>query len=470
MNKCYHLIITWFLLLTGLSVQGQWPQGGGKKMEAFGRLYGKVVDEQGNKPIEFAVVRLFQQVADSTSGSSGQKLITGALTAANGDFILDKVPASIPLTLLVSFPGYDTLSMQTQLVPAMGQLLEKDLGNIKIKVSPTALGEVVVTNDDGAYRLEFDKRVYDVDKNPVNAGGTAEDVLRNVPSLQVDMDGNVNLRGGSPQVFVDGRPTTLSIDQIPADAIQRVEVITNPSAKYDASGGTGGIVNIVMKHNRATGYSGSLRTGVDSRGRVNSGLDANLREGKFNFFVNGNFNQRRSLVNSNTERLNLGESPQTKFVQDGYSRNNGFFGSGKLGVDYFADNRNTFTLSQSLNRGMFNPIDNIHTRTDTLSSEEESFSTYNRFSETERQFRNLGSSVLYKHLFSKEGTELTADLNFNAINSEFIGDYRNEYSSGDLSIQRQEGSAKQQVFTGQADFVTLINEKTKIELGMRGNG
>jgi outer membrane receptor protein involved in Fe transport len=461
-----------FVLVCGMfaHLQGsaQWPSGGGKKAEPTGRLYGKVVEEQSGKPMEFVVVRVFQEIADSVSGRQ-QKLVSGALTETNGDFSVDKVPAAVSLSLLFSFPGYDSLTVTTRLEPRPGGIMEKDLGNIRMKVAPTALGEVVVSGDDGAYRLEFDKRVYDVDKNPVNAGGTAEDVLRNVPSLQVDMDGNVNLRGGSPQVFVDGRPTTLSIDQIPADAIQRVEVITNPSAKWDAGGGTGGIVNIVMKHNRGTGYSGSMRTGMDSRARVNSGLEANLRQGKFNFFINGNFNQRRNLINTETDRLNLGEGPETRFIQDGFTENNGFFGSGKAGIDFFADNRNTLTLSQSINRGRFNPLDEIFTRTDSLLSETGAFSTYDRFSDTERQFRNLGSSLLYKHLFSREGTELTADFNFNAISSEFIGDYINAYNSGDRSVLRQDGGGRQRVFTTQTDFVTLLNDQTKIELGARGN-
>jgi len=119
-----------------------------------------------------------------------------------------------------------------------------------------------------------------VEKNHINAGGTGEDVLRNIPAVQVDMDGNVTMRNSAPQIFVDGRPTTLTIDQIPADAIQKIEIITNPSAKYDASGGGGGIINIVMKRNRTIGYNGSIRAGLDTRPRYNFGGDISVREGK----------------------------------------------------------------------------------------------------------------------------------------------------------------------------------------------
>jgi len=122
---------------------------------------------------------------------------------------------------------------------------EKDLGNIKLNAAATQLQEVTVTASKPLMRLDIDKKVFNVEKNIVNAGGTAVDVMKNVPSLNVDIDGNVLLRNAAPQIFVDGRPTTLSLDQVPADAIESVEVITNPSAKYDASGGGAGILNIV---------------------------------------------------------------------------------------------------------------------------------------------------------------------------------------------------------------------------------
>src|SRR5438132_14180525 len=107
--------------------------------------------------------------------------------------------------------------------------------------------------------------------------------MRNVPSVQVDIDGNVKLRNAAPQIYVDGRPTTLTLDQIPADAIATVEVITNPSAKYDASGGNAGILNIVLKKNKQSGYNGNLIAGVDRRGGINTGGRFSVRQNKFNF-------------------------------------------------------------------------------------------------------------------------------------------------------------------------------------------
>src|SRR5882672_6128336 len=131
--------------------------------------------------------------------------------------------------------------------------------------------------------IKIDRKIFNVEKNLASVGGTAVDVMKNVPSVNVDIDGNVSLRNATPQIFVDGRPSTLTLDQIPADAIASVEIITNPSAKFDASGGGAGILNIVLKKNRKTGYNGNLRTGVDSRGGINAGGNFNLRQNKFNF-------------------------------------------------------------------------------------------------------------------------------------------------------------------------------------------
>jgi hypothetical protein len=464
---CMQKIILFFtLVFFTLAALAQPPQGGRPQQSQNGRVYGKVVDANTKESIEYAVIQIFKE-----SDTAKAVLINGALTASNGDFDIDKIPVGEPMTMYISFVGYQPNVYPFKISPSGGMgSAGKDLGNIKMKIS-TELAEIVIDGSDPAYRIEFDKRVYDVDKNPANAGGTAEDVLRNVPALQVDMDGNVTMRNAAPQLFIDGRPTTLTIDQIPADAIQKVEVITNPSAKYDASGGGGGIVNIVMKHNRGLGYSGSLRVGGDSRPRFNGGADMNLREGKLNFFLNGNYNQRKSISEGTTERTSYANSPYTQLDQTQQSVNVGFFTNGKIGVDWFADNRNTFTISQSFTKGKFNPTDDINANTDTLynTSSTNPFSTYDRHSVTDRTFQNLGSSLLYKHLFAKEGTELTSDINLNLIESVFNGIYENTYSDEAINRQKQSGSGQQQLYTSQTDFTSKLNEKTKLELGIRGS-
>src|SRR5579862_8637736 len=175
--------------------------------------------------------------------------------------------------------------------------VDKDLGNIKLESEAQTLGEVTVTASKPLIQLGADRKIYNVEKDISAQGGSGIDVMKNVPSVAVDIDGNVTLRNATPTILVDGLPTTLTLDQIPADAIQSVEIITNPGAKFDASGGTSGILNIILKKNRKAGYNGNVRAGVDERGKINLGGDLNVKQGKLNVFGSINFNQRKSITN-----------------------------------------------------------------------------------------------------------------------------------------------------------------------------
>ncbi|HRI60325.1 MAG TPA: carboxypeptidase-like regulatory domain-containing protein, partial [Saprospiraceae bacterium] len=343
-------------LLSAQIPQGGRPAGGQPNAAQFniGRFYGKVVDEN-KKPLAYASVQLTGMRFDSVSKSMKEKIIAGQLTEENGDFSLENLPVRGQFTLKINFMGYATYEEKVAFnvkMPAgnggggignMAASVDKDLGNIMLQTSSKVLNEVTISAQGSQSNLALDKKVYHVDKDGVAAGGTAEDAMKNIPSLNVDLDGNLTLRNAAPQLFVDGRPTPLTLDQIPADAIESVEVITNPSAKYDASGGGAGIVNIVLKKERKIGYNGSVRAGVDMRGRFNLGGDINVREGKFNAFLGANFNQRRSLSTGGTDRQNLFDDPQTNVYQANDTENKGYYGMVRGGVDWFINNRNTLT-------------------------------------------------------------------------------------------------------------------------------
>ena len=228
--------------------------GGGKGMPNLGRIYGKLVDSTG-KAISDASVILLQNKYDSTLKKNKEILLKGMITKANGDFNFEELPIFRPLQLKISAMGHKAIEQMVTIQPkmdpngfkpgsnqmpdfsAMASAFEKDLGKITMKADLQELSNVTVTSSNSKLRMDIDKKVFNVDQNIVTAGGTALDVMKNVPSVNVDIDGNVTLRNATPQIYIDGRPTTLTLDQIPADAIESVEVITNPSAKYDASGG-----------------------------------------------------------------------------------------------------------------------------------------------------------------------------------------------------------------------------------------
>lgn len=448
-----------------------------------GHFYGRVVDAKTKKGIEFASVQLTQSKTDSVTHQPKDELIAGQLTGSNGDFSLEKLPVFGQFTLSITAIGYTTHQQKISFNLKTGQgniqqmmnMVDKDLGNIAMNPTTITLEGVTVTDEQPSYELKIDKKVYNVGKDQFATGGTAEDVLKNVPSVSVDIDGNVTVRNSSPQLFVDGRPTTLTIDQIPADAIESVEVVTNPSAKYDASGGSGGILNIVLKKNRRMGYNGAIRGGVDSRERVNFGGNINARENKINLFVSGMLNQRKSQILGNTDRNYLLSNPKMDLFQHDTTLTTGFFGFGRAGFDWFIDNRNTLSLSGTYGHGSFNPSGDLTTVTDTLLPSGTVTTSYTRKTQSGRNFNNTGASLAFKHLYPKEGKTLSADGSYYYSTTDNFGDYQTNYFDAvsmplkNSILQQQKGSGTVQTGTVQTDYVNPVTEHLKIEAGLRGS-
>src|SRR6185436_14922586 len=226
-----------------------------------------------------------------------------------------------------------------------------------------------------------------------------------------------------------------------------------------------------MKKNRRLGYNGNIRAGVDSRGRVNLGADLNAREGKINYFISGNLNQRKSNSTNETDRTSFGDFPLT-ISQQSTSQTKGYFGFARGGLDYFMDNRNTVTISGMYNRGLFKPTDDITTITDSLSPPGIT-TTSHRINNSERNIKNAGGAISYKHIYPKEGKELTADVNYNQSTVESTGNFQTQnynpgnIPAGPLSIQLQTINSKTDFITAQTDFDNPISDKLKIETGVR---
>ncbi len=487
-----------FMCIAGvLSLKAQFPGGGGRNVPNMGHVYGKLVDSAG-KPISDATVMLLHNKYDSVTKKTKQVLLKGAPTTANGEFSFEDLPVFGQLKLKISATGYkpieQTVSFQMKMPPggppknvsdpaqaanAMSSTIngfDKDLGNIKMTQDVTQLQSVVVTATKATLRMDIDKKVYNVEKDIVNAGGTAMDVMKNVPSVNVDIDGNLTLRNAPPILYVDGRPTTLTLDQIPADAIESVEVMTNPSAKYDASGGGAGIINIVLKKNRKTGYNGNLRGGFDSHGAINAGANFNLRQNKFNFTVNGFYNQNHGVTDGTVDRYNYADTP-TSINQNQTSKNNGAFAFGSVGLDYFVTNRTTLTLTGIHVHGEFEPYQLLNNQNNVFlpgGIEETSYSqgTVN----SERIFNANGLQFAFKHLFPKEGENITADFNSffgkNTNNALTVTNYLTGLPGSDAAFAQQQkidGNGSNRFITAQTDYVHPFDAKTKLEAGLRFN-
>lgn len=459
-------VITSFFLLLFIYGIGQQPPGRMGE-NATGRFYGRVIDATTKKGIEAASVQLFA-AADTTLTDS---LVGGMLTRPNGDFSLDNLPMSKRYKLIITGIGFEVYEQVVDFREAAGT--EKDLGNIRLSMDPQLLTAVTVTATRPGMSLSIDRKVFNVDKSISSAGGTAEDVMRNVPSLSVDIDGNLTLRNSSPQIFVDGRPTTLTLEQIPADAIESVELITNPSAKFDASGGGAGIVNIVLKKNRKTGYNGSIRAGVDKRLRYNLGGDINVRQGKINTFASINYRQRKSITEGRTDRLTKFSQPNTQLLQldDAWNKNNNLFG--RAGFDIFIDNRNTISVSGFTGKGVSNNQNLNSLFVDTLHGTYTGRSFSTRRSNSDGEWRNKGLNGGYKHIFARAGHEWTADVNYNSStneNNNIIVTQNFQQQGGAMTSQvgrMIQGTGNNEQLTMQTDYVNPISENSKVEFGGR---
>lgn len=477
------LVIFASFLITCSSI-AQMPGGAGARPgqgrpQVTGSFYGKLVEAKSSKPIEYASVQLIQNKMDTVTKKRKEVVIAGMLTDNHGDFRLENIPAFGQFKLQVTIVGFkpyeQTVSFDIKPggdMTTMMSALDKDLGNIKIAVEEKTLDNVTVTSSNPGLRLGIDRKVFNVDKNLVSAGGTAVDVMRNVPSINVDIDGNVTMRNNTPQIFVDGRPTNLSLDQIPADAIETVEIITNPSAKFDASGGTAGILNVVLKKNKRVGYSGSIRSNIDSRARVGLGGDINIRKDKVNFFLNANFNQRKSISNGTTDRTTLIGSPNTALHQLDRSVSKGQFMFFRGGFDFFLDNRNTLSVAANMAQGRFKPFSDSDIEIDSLYTVIKQ--TYSdRSSNSNSKFNNTGAMLSFKHLFPKQGEEWTADLNYNRSKNNNLNlvstNYYSDYYTTLISAfnQQQDGNGTNENITVQTDYTKPLTEKSKFEAGMR---
>jgi len=480
------IILLIAVIIASVNLFAQRPNGsfsgGGMPQGNAGHIYGKLTDALG-KPVAEASVMLMLKKIDSATKKVKEVLLKGMITKNNGDFNFEELPIRGNLVLKISIGGYKPLEQAVSFMAkpapvaatAAGGMpnFDKDLGNIKLTTDTKQLDAVVITSVTPSIRLNADKKIFNVEKNIMSVGGTGLDVMRNVPSVNVDIDGNVTLRNAAPQLLVDGRPTTLTLDQIPADAIESVEVITNPSAKYDASGGGAGILNIVLKKNKKSGYNGNVRAGVDKRGALNGGADFSFRQNKLNFSAAVNGNQNKSRTTGTTDRLNLLDVPQTSIFQNNNNRTKGGFVFAKLGVDYFITNRSTLSLTGIRVHGEFNPHENIDITTDSLFNSGKTSNLSNRNTTGHREFNGKGLVFGFKHLFAKEGEELTMDANYFGgkfnNNSLYTSNYFGYNSSqiDSTELQKVVGGGNDRNYTFQTDYTKPLTKLTKLEAGLR---
>ena len=473
MKNIYILIS---LVLIQMSANAQIPaaaagaRAGGATMNQ-GHFYGKIVDEN-KKGIEGVTLQIKGSKFDPITKKTTEAILGTMLTAANGDFSFINLPVMGNFKLNISSIGYKKLVKELsfgikmgggQSMQAMMALVDKDLGNIKLEQDATQLQSVTVTSSaKPQFEMGIDRKIFNVDKNLASTGQTAVEVMKNIPNLNVDIDGNVTLRNATPTLLIDNRPTTLTLDQIPSDIIDRVEIITNPSAKYDASGGNAGILNIVLKKNKKNGYNGGLRTGIDMRGRITGGGDLNLRSNKINFSASGNLRNNKSISTIDNYRDIL-LTPIPNSIST-YTDNIGLsaFSFYRAGFDYLIDNRNTFSLFGNIVKGDFE-----NASTQTIDSIFNGVNRDNNIALNNNSifsFLNKGAQASFKHLFAEAGHDLSADFNYNESTND-----NNSLINSTIINQRTIGSGYNKNYTSNIDYERLLKNDVKFEAGIRVN-
>jgi hypothetical protein len=450
-----------FLLLSCM-LNAQPPGKFGGMQPVSGRVFGKLLDASTKQPVEYATVTAFR-----TAPGKKDSVVGGALVQTNGDFNLRNLTMG-PLKIRFSFMGYEQVEKQVILTPNNA---EQDLGNLTLGVSAKMLKEVTIHTEKTGLQLQVDRKVFNVDKNLSSQGGSAEDVLKSVPAISIDADGAATLRNQGATILIDGRPTNLSLNQIPAAEIDQVEVITNPGAKFDANT-TGGILNLVLKKNNKPGYNGMVQVGASPTGRWNAMTNLSFKQSPFNISVSYNANRGISQThgyNNRTDLLNA--QPSGFFNQNSQTDMKNLFQFGRLSIEYTLDNRNTVTLAGNAMGGTFNP--NEAQKYSTLDGARTLLDYGTRDITNNNQWHKYTPQLTFKHNFPKKGQELTFDAQVNLEHSTNKSNYltRDYQADGTEApypdLQRNYGGKNETMAVAQIDYVNPISEQSKLEIGAK---
>ena len=444
------------------SEQAQMPGMGQNGPKGSAKITGYVIDSAATKAVEFASIAL--------TSKDTKKIVDGAICDDKGKFSLTKVPTG-EYILAISFMGYKTNKVEVKIINKNDEI---DLGVIKLAQSTQLLSEVVVEGQRALIEDKVDRMVYNAEKDITNKGGDGADVLRKVPSLSVDLDGNVSLRGSSSvKVLINNKPSTImasnvadALKQIPADMIKSVEVITSPSAKYDAEGSSG-IINIITKKNTLQGLTLNFDSSVGIRGG-NLSLNGNLRRGNMGFSLGG-FGRANYNINGrfdNTQITTATDGSKTTNIQGAETRNSGLFGNYQLGWDW--DISKTSSISAMVKLGARNQtsyqdglLTQIFRGTDVSQSP---FTQSLRDVNSLDNSNNVDANLDYTKTFKKPQQELSFSGQFSRNNRS------NEFTNvivGLPTISNINPSYNQET-TLQADYQTPIGKTQIVEFGGKG--
>ncbi len=431
---------------------------------AFQTIKGKVVDATNQQALDFVNVSLIKD--NSTEPAAG------VVSNASGQFELPNVPVG-KYILKVSFVGYNTIQIPLRVDNKM-----LDMGLIKLTEDSKSLTELEVVGQGSQMRFDIDKKVFTVDQNIAAGGGAATDVLQNIPSVEVDNEGNVALRNSSNvEVWINGKPSGLTaenraqiLQQMPAENIEQIEIMTNPSAKFSPEG-TSGIINIVLKKNRKAGYFGSVSAGSfyaqGAKPGWMSGVNLNYSSSKLDAYVNMGYRQMRFAGGGWMDRYSLLNSDTTTLLHSDINMSRQFQGLfTRAGVDYHLNDQHTLSLSGFTMNGsaVFNSNYDYKLMNYSDAAVLRDYSRNNSGTGTRP---HLHLTLGYKYDIDDLGSNLMVDLNYSTHSRSGNEDYlQKDRITLDSTWINQSGKGTDKEFEFKLDYTKKFSEKSKLEAGL----
>ncbi|MCC6583358.1 MAG: TonB-dependent receptor [Chitinophagales bacterium] len=471
MKNYQNYFFSFYLLLTTFYLNAQPPQGFSGTSPAIGRISGKIVDAAKSTPLEYSSVTI-KNLKDSS-------IILGSLVDEKGFFEITKIPLGA-YELTVSYVGYkDFVKKPVMVIPP--DKTDVNLGTLKVEEDTKILEEVQITAEKSFMQVNAEKKVFNMDKNTLSTGGSAVDALKQVSVVEVDQDGNLSMRGsGNLRVFINGKPSGITaantkavLDAIPSSQIESIEVINNPSAKYDAEGEVG-IINIVLKKNTKSGLNGNVTVGYGTKYDANTGVTINYRKNNISLSTSYNFRFTESYYKGSSQRYNFfpGQTPFYLNTNDRGTFNN-FANTLNSNVDWNIKEKNSLSFSVLLSES--NGVTKGKVHTDFLDSLIDYINAYNRYNETKNLNWNAELNTSYRRTFKDNSNDLViagnyaySNRNSTPVYTQKTIDINNSESANTDLLQRNTNDNITHSGFVQADYTQPFKKsKSKLEIGYK---
>lgn len=432
--------------------------------ETDGKIKGIVMDGELGGPLEFVTVQIKAKGSD--------KIVQGSVTGSDGKYTIGGLKKG-EYVVTFSYIGYEEVSKNIS-ISSDNQILS--LGELTLAEDANQLGEVEVVAKRPQMRFEIDRKVFDATQDIAAEGGSASDLLSSIPSVEVDNEGSVSLRGNSSvAIWINGKASGLTadnqadiLDMMPAGDIKQVEVITNPSARYSPEG-TAGIINIILKDDRKPGYYGSVKVGADTDGGYQASGNINYSSSKVDAYANLNYRNREFKGGGITSRLNTTDNSFLDQTNDSKRQHNNWFG--RFGATWHITKSDDLAFNVTGMTGGGDNSENIHYN--SIDSQKNTIYTSDRITNGDSDMKMYNLELNYVHKFS-ENSNIDLMVSNNQWRRDGMNIFRQSTVYTDPSqtanplYQTQENEIKDKTWEVQADYTNKISDMARIEAGYKG--